>query len=115
MNELKAKLANQTSLTDSQVKNIDNTDSILSQLKDIEQSFKNSNNDLNSIVNSIEKYINSKNSNNFSDSFMNLIQELNGIIQNMPVEQNIAFINILGAFFIILSMFSILSVFYGDF
>nr|QWL17543.1 hypothetical protein [Chroogomphus rutilus] len=115
MNELKEKLANQSSLTESRVNNIDNTESILSQLKDIEQNFQKSNNDLNSIVDSIEKYINSKNNNNFTDSFMNLIHDLNGIIQNMPVEQNIAFINISGAFFIIFSIFSILTVFYGDY
>lgn len=86
MNELKSKLSNQTSLTESQINNIDNAESILSQLKYIEQSFQKSNNDLNFIVNSIEKYKNSKNSNNFSDSFMTLIQELNGIIQKKQTQ-----------------------------
>lgn len=112
-NLLKSKISNQNLLSESDIKNVDNTSNILDQ--DINQTFQKSNNELNSILNSIENYINSKNNNNFTDSFMNLIHDLNNIIQSMSVEQNLAFITISGSFFILLTMFSIISIFYGDY
>jgi len=88
---------------------------ILEKLNDISQTFQKSNNELNSIINSIENYINSKNRNNFTDSFMNLIHDLNNIIQNMSMHQQLAFLHISGSIFILTSLFSILTIFYGDF
>jgi hypothetical protein len=111
MNKLKSKLSNKTSINE----NVENSNTILDELTDINQTFKNSNNQLNSYVEVIEKYVNSKNNNNFTDSFMNLIHDLNNIINSMTLEQNLAFINISASFFILFSMFSILFIFYGDY
>jgi hypothetical protein len=115
MNLLKEKISNQNLLNESDIKNIDNTNNILNQLTDINQTFKNSNNKLNNIMDSIETYIKSKNNNNFSDSFMNLIHDLNNIIQSMSMHQKLAYIHISGSFFILLSLLSIISIFYGDY
>jgi ABC-type multidrug transport system permease subunit len=114
-NLLKSKISNQNLLSESDIKNVDNTNNILDQLKDINQTFKNSNNELNNILNSIENYINSKNSNNFTDSFMNLIHDLNNSIQNMTIHQQLSFLHISGSLFILTSLFSILTIFYGDY
>jgi hypothetical protein len=111
MNKLKNKISSQNSISKSQAQD---TNSVLDQLNDVNQTFQNSNNELNSFLKIIEKYINSKN-NNFSNSFTNLFTDLYNIIETMTVEQNLAFITISGSFFILLTMFSIISVFYGDY
>ena len=73
----------------------------------------NNNTTLNSIFNIIEKYVNSNT--NFSELFMTLIQELNGIIFNLSMSKQLAYFHVSGCFFILLSLFSIISIFYGDF
>jgi hypothetical protein len=115
MNELKSKLSNKNLINESYVNNSDNTDSILDQLNDIKQTFNNSNNTLNSFLDVVEKYTNSKNSNNFinnfTDSFLILLNNINSIVDSMSMSQKLAS----GSFFILLSLFSILSIFYGDY
>jgi hypothetical protein len=112
MNLLKNKITNQNSITESQ---LENTNNVLDQLTDVNQSFKNSNNDLNTFINIVEKYINSKNNNNFTNSFTILINDINNFIQGITIEQNLALITISGSIFILLTMFSIISIFYGDY
>ena len=72
-----------------------------------------SNNTLNSIFNTVEKYVNSNN--NFTESFMSLIHDLNNYIKTLTVEQNLALMTISGSILILLSMSSVISVFYGDY
>lgn len=117
MNLLKSKIATQNSITDSKLENI-NTDNILDQLTDVNQTFKETNNKLDSFINVIEKYLDSKNNsftNSFTNSFYNLINDLNHIIQSLTTEKNLALITISGSFFILFSMFSIISIFFGDY
>jgi hypothetical protein len=115
MNELKTKISSQKLLTESDIKNVDNRNNNLDQLNDISQTFQKSNTKLNNIIDSIEKYVNSKNNNNFTDSFMNLIQDLNNINQSMTIHQQLAYLHISVSFFVLLSLFSILTIFYGDY
>jgi hypothetical protein len=75
----------------------------------------NNNTTLNSIFNIVEKYINYKNNNNFTESFMTLIHDINNIIFNMSMSEQLAYFHVSGCFFILLSLFSIISIFYGDF
>lgn len=117
MNLLKSKIATQNSITDSKLENI-NTDNILDQLTDVNQTFKETNNKLDSFINVIAKYLDSKNNsftNSFTNSFYNLINDLNHIIQSLTTEKNLALITISGSFFILFSMFSIISIFFGDY
>ena len=115
MNIVKSKISKQNLLTESDVKNVNNTDNIIDQLSDVNQKFQNTNNDLNSFIDVVQKYVNSKNNNFIPNSFTNLINDLNNIINSMTLEQNLAFINISASFFILFSMFSILFIFYGDY
>jgi len=115
MNELKSKISSQKLLTESDIKNVDNKNNNLDQLNDISQTFQKSNTKLNNIIDSIEKYVNSKNNYNFTDSFMNLIQDLNNINQSMTIHQQLAYLHISVSFFVLLSLFSILTIFYGDY
>lgn len=46
---------------------------------------------------------------------MNLIQDLNNIIQDMTISQKLSFLHLSGSFYILLSLFSILAIFYGDY
>jgi hypothetical protein len=94
MNELKSKISSQKLLTESDIKNVDNKNNNLDQLNDISQTFQKSNTKLNNIIDSIEKYVNSKNNYNFTDSFMNLIQDLNNINQSMTIHQQLAYLHI---------------------
>ncbi len=117
MNLLKSKLTNQNSINESKLENINN-DNILEQLSDVNQTFKETNNKIDSFINVIEKYLNSKNNNFtnlFSDSFTTLINDLNNIIHSLTIEQNLALISISASIFILVTMFSIISVFYGDY
>ena len=94
MNIVKSKISKQNLLTESDVKNVNNTDNIIDQLSDVNQKFQNTNNDLNSFIDVVQKYVNSKNNNFIPNSFTNLINDLNNIINSMTVEQNLAFITI---------------------
>nr|YP_009649296.1 hypothetical protein [Rhizopogon salebrosus]QDA23211.1 hypothetical protein [Rhizopogon salebrosus] len=63
----------------------------------------------------MENYINSKNNNNFTESFLNLFNNLYNIIESMSMHQKLAYLHISGSFIILLSLFSILTIFYGDY
>src|SRR5258708_1970765 len=117
MNLLKSKLTNQNSINESKIKKIKNYNN-LKQLSKFKQTFKKTNNKIKSFINVIEKYLNSKNNNFtnlFSDSFTTLINDLNNIIHSLTIEQNLALISISASIFILVTMFSIISVFYGDY
>jgi hypothetical protein len=114
MNLLKSKLAKQNELTESQLENINNSN-VLEQLTDVKQSFKETNIKLESFINKLENYINFKNSNNFTDSFMPLIHDINNFIQTLTVEQNLALMTISASIFILVSMSTVISVFYDDY
>lgn len=89
--------------------------SILNELTDISPKFNNSNNKLNNIIDTMENYINSKNNNNFSNSFMTLFNNLYNIIESMSMHQKLAYLHISGSLFILTALFSIISIFYGDY
>ena len=115
MNELKSKISNQKIFNKTDIENVNNSSNILEELKNIKETFNHSNNSLNAILNTVDKYINSKNNNNFSESFMTLIHDINNIIFNMSMSEQLAYFHVSGCFFILISLFSIISIFYGDF
>src|ERR1700693_2281958 len=73
------------------------------------------NNTINYILNIVDKYINSKNNPNYTESFMTLIHDINNFTQTLTVEQNLALMTISSSIFILLSMSTVISVFYGDY
>ena len=52
---------------------------------------------------------------NFYESFFKLILDINNIIINLPISTNLAYLHIFGSFFILLSLFSIIKIIYGDY
>lgn len=115
-NEIKI-LQNKISAQQNIIANLDltKTEDILSQLTDLSKTFKSSNSELNNMVEILEKYINSKNSNNFTGSILEIFISINTYIQSLSIEQNLAFIHITGAIFLIFALFSLLTIFYGDY
>ena len=90
------------------------TQSIIFQLDELSKDFKIVNNDLKFIIKAIEDYIN-LNSNNFLDSFTDLINKSQSFIQSMSFEQNVAFVHISAIIFIACALFSLLAIYFGEY
>ena len=90
------------------------THSIIFQLDELSKDFRIVNNDLKFIIKAIEDYIN-LNSNNFLDSFTDLINKSQSFIQSMSFEQNVAFVHISAIIFIGSALFSLLAIYFGEY
>lgn len=90
---------------------INASSNITPKLENLDNKLKVFNNDLNNIIAKVEEYLNSKD--NYLD--LDLFKEIYFYIFNLSIIQNIAFMNISALIFILLSLISILSIFFGDY
>lgn len=91
--------------------NLENSSNINSQLEEIDTKLKDFNNDLTEILIKIKKSLDPEN--NFINT--DIVKELYSYIDQLNIMQNIALMNISAVVFILFSLVSILSIFFGEF
>lgn len=90
---------------------LNTSDNILSKLENLDDKFKVFNNDLNDLLRKINEYIKSKD--NFID--INIFKEMFSYVDHLSPIQNIAFMNLSALIFILLSITSVLSIYFSDY